>query len=332
MTLTMPVTAGVENTIRIGIADTSDSSYDSNVLIAADSIQTDLVAIQDDVTVQQGATGIVDVLDNDINNTGGSLTITHINDVAISVGGSVTLTTGQVVTLNPDMTLSVTTDLDLDTVSFTYEVLAEDGSGADLEHDVGFVTVTTIPCFVAGTMIATPQGDRLVEDLVAGDLVTTKDRGPQPVRWAGARVVAAEGALAPIAIRANTFGSHGKLMVSPLHRVLIRDALAELLFGEDEVLVATKDLVNDTSVRRIEGGQVKYVHLLFDQHEVIWSEGLPTESFLPGPQTTKLFEREIVDEICAIFPELDPGTGQGYSPAARRTLRRYEARLLVNAA
>jgi len=33
-------------------------------------------------------------------------------------------------------------------------------------------------------------------------------------------------------------------------------------------------------------------------------------------------------EICALFPEIDPATGEGYSPAARRLLRAYEARLL----
>ncbi len=332
MTLTMPVNAGVENDIRIGIADASDSSFDSNVLIAADSVQTDLIAIRDEVTVQEGATGIVDVLANDLNEAGGELVVTHINGQSIAAGGSVTLATGQVVTLNADMTLSVMTDLDLDTVSFTYGIASEDTDGMALEVDTGFVTVTTIPCFVAGTMITTPLGARRVEDLCAGDLVMTKDRGAQPVRWAGTRVVAASGALAPITIRANTFGTHDRLMVSPLHRILIRDAVAELLFGEEEVLVAAKDLVNDGSVRRLEGGQVKYVHLLFDQHEVIWSAGLQTESFLPGPQTTKLFEQDIVEEICAIFPELDPGTGTGYSPAARRTLRKYEARLLAGAA
>jgi hypothetical protein len=44
-------------------------------------------------------------------------------------------------------------------------------------------------------------------------------------------------------------------MVSPFHRVLIRDSLAELLFGEAEVLVAAKDLVNDHSVRAVPGGE-----------------------------------------------------------------------------
>ena len=66
---------------------------------------------------------------------------------------------------------------------------------------------------------------------------------------------------------------------------------------------------------------------MFDQHQVVFSGGLATESFLPGPQTTKSLEREIVDEICGIFPELDPATGDGYGPAARRTLRGYEAGL-----
>ena len=116
---------------------------------------------------------------------------------------------------------------------------------------------------------------------------------------------------------------------SPLY---LRDALAELLFGEAEVLVAARDLVNDGTVRRIEGGEVTYVHLLFDRHQLIWSERLLTESFLPGPQTARSFEAEMVAEIRALFPEIDPRTGAGYSPAARRALRPFEARLLAGRA
>ena len=110
--------------------------------------------------------------------------------------------------------------------------------------------------------------------------------------------------------------------------MLIRDSLAELLFGEYEVLVAARDLVNDKSVTVVEGGTVEYFHLLFDQHEVIYSEGLPTESFLPGPQLADSFEEEIAAEIYELFTEIDPATGLGYSPAARRTLKPFEAQLL----
>ena len=38
---------------------------------------------------------------------------------------------------------------------------------------------------------------------------------------------------------------------------------------------------------------------------------------------------ETLAEICALFPELDPETGTGYSPAARRTLKSWEARVLT---
>ncbi|WP_224824150.1 Hint domain-containing protein [Cognatishimia sp. MH4019] len=327
MTLTMQVNPGVLNSIRIGVADVSDSVYDSNLLIAGDSIQTELVAIEDNVTVGVGGTKTIDALANDIAPNGSVLTITQINGVNVNAGDSVTLAQGQTATLNANGTITITTDTDVEETNFTYTV--EDTTTGNT--DVGFVTVNTVPCFVAGTLIQTPYGERPVEELTPGDMILTQDDGPQPLRWIGSREVAAIGKLAPIRIRAGTFGAHRELMVSPQHRVLIRDSLADLLFGDAEVLVAAKDLVNDHSVRRVEGGQVTYVHLLFDRHQVVFSEGLPTESFFPGPQTTKAFEAEIIDEICTIFPELDPMTGEGYSPTTRRALRSFEARLLLAA-
>lgn len=328
MTLTIPVIPGEVNSIRIGIADVADSNYDSNLLIAGDSIQTALIAEQDLVTMQEGTTKTIDVLGNDINNTSGQLTITHINGIPVSVGQTVTLPSGQSVTLNADGTFDITTDNDHETSSFTYEIASTDSTGAVLESDVGFVTVETIPCFVAGSMIDTPDGPRAVETLVSGDMVLTRDDGPQPLRWVGRRCVAAVGKMAPIRIAANALGAHGALMISPLHRLLVRDAIAELLFGEAEVLIAARDLVNDSSIRAVEGGEVEYVHLMFDRHQVVFSEGLLTESFLPGPQTSKSFEAEIVAEITDIFPELDMATGDGYGPAARPLLKRYEAEAL----
>lgn len=38
----------------------------------------------------------------------------------------------------------------------------------------------------------------------------------------------------------------------------------------------------------------------------------------------------MIEEICTLFPEIDPNTGIGYSPAARRILRQFEAKLLLN--
>ncbi|GGD21854.1 Hint domain-containing protein [Sinisalibacter lacisalsi] len=329
MTLKMPVIEGEVNSIRIGIADATDTQYDSTLLIAGGSAQTALIANDDATTVGLGGTTTLDVLANDQGPGNATLTITHINGIAVNAGDSVTLTTGQVVTLNTDGTFTINADGDEESVNFSYTVAAGNGGGLS---DSAFVTINSVPCFVAGTLIATPHGEVSVENLRPGDLVMTHDHGPQPLRWIGRRRVQASGSHAPIRIAPDTFGAHRELLVSPLHRVLIRDALAELLFGEGEVLVAAKDLVNDHSVRRVEGGEVEYVHILFDAHEVVISEGLATESFLPGPQTSRSFKREIVEEIISIFPELDPDTGVGYSSAARRTLRAYEARLLFGRA
>ncbi|MEZ5687024.1 MAG: Hint domain-containing protein, partial [Paracoccaceae bacterium] len=244
--------------------------------------------------------------------------------IAVSPGDSVTLASGEVVTLNADGTLTIATDSPEEVASFTYTVASTTG-----HTDTGFVTVDTVPCFVAGTLIDTPEGPRPVESLRVGDLVLTQDDGAQPLRWVGARRVAATGSFAPIRIRAGRFGAERDLLVSPQHRVLVRDPLAALMFGEAEVLVAAKDLVDGASVTVEDGGEVTYLHLLFDRHQVIFSEGMATESFLPGPQVLGGLEAAVQAEICALFPEIDPKTGHGYGPAARQLLRAYEARLLL---
>src|SRR6056297_2251094 len=323
MTLTIPVNSGEVNSIRIGIADVTDNAYDSTLLIGADTVQTTLIANDDNVTLYPDGSKTLNLLGNDENNTGGTLSITHLNGQAVSAGDTVTLATGQQVQLNANGTVTLIGDGDTETMSFTYEVASSTG-----QTDTGFVNVDSVPCFTAGTLLSTPRGEVPVECLMPGDMVLTKDDGPQPLRWIGQREVAATGDFAPIHIRANTLGSHRDLLVSPLHRVLIRDSLAEILFGEPEVLVAARDLVNDHSILRVEGGTVEYFHLRFDRHQVVYSQGLETESFLPGPQIENCFEAEIIAEITAIFPQIDPASGAGYSPAARRILRRFEAQLL----
>ena len=324
MTLTIPVLQNQLNSIRIGIADASDSVYDSNVLIAGDSIQTKVIAIDDTVDSYAGQTRVIDALANDTGNPA-TLEITHINGEQVSLGQSVQLATGEIVTLTLDGTLSIQATNDLGDTLFTYTT--SDGTNSD----VGYVTLSTIRCFVSGTLILTPNGEVPVDELSEGDLVITHDDGPQPIRWIGTRTIPAWDNFAPIDIAENALGKHRRLRVSPQHRILIRDTLAQLLFGDEEVLVSAKDLVNHRTIRRREGGMVTYVHLLFDRHQVVFSEGLATESFLPGPQTKDCFEEAVMEEICAIFPELDPQSGSGYGPAARRTLRRFETQVLMSA-
>ena len=128
MTLKMSVNAGEVNSIRIGIADVADSSYDSTLLIAGNSVQTSLIANDDTVNVVPGGSKTFDALANDSGPGNSTLTITHINGIEVSAGDSVTLTTGQVVTLNADGTFTVVADNDEPNARFAPSAkLARDG-------------------------------------------------------------------------------------------------------------------------------------------------------------------------------------------------------------
>jgi len=173
LTLTIPVNSGQVNSIRIGVADVQDNRYDSTLLIAGDSVQTTLVALDDSTNLFPTGTKTIDVLDNDINSTGGTMFITHINGTPVSVGSTVTLSTGQQVHLNFDGTLNLIGDGDVEEFNFTYTAASTAGGS-----DTGFVLVDSVPCFVAGTLISTPDGNVPVEQLDPGDLVNTQDDGP----------------------------------------------------------------------------------------------------------------------------------------------------------
>jgi hypothetical protein len=327
LTLKMAVNPGQVNSLRLGIADTQDSIYDSALIIGGRSVQGLVTANDDFVTVTQNGSTTVNLVANDTGPGQSQLFITHINGQAVQAGDTITLNTGQTITINADGTVTIGADGDIETVNFSYTVAT--GGGNSQITDTAFVTIDTVPCFVAGALIRTEDGPLPVERLEVGQRVWTRDDGLQPVRWIGRRQVRAEGPMAPVRIAADTFGTHEEVMVSPLHRILVRNGHAELLFGTDEVLAAARDLIDGRAVRQVAGGTVDYVHLMFDRHQVIWSNGLMSESFLPGPQTAHCFEAETLAEIVAIFPELDPVTGMGYGPAARPTLRSFEARLLV---
>lgn len=193
---------------------------------------------------------------------------------------------------------------------------------------VGQVPFADIICFAKGTLIRTPTGDRLIEDLSVGDTIETLDYGPQPIRWIGSTKRKALGDLAPILIRKGTLGNQRDLRVSPQHRMLLQGWQAELLFGENQVLATAKSLINDHSIVRDEGGEVTYFHFLFDTHQIIWAEGCLSESFHPGKQGWSSLDQAARDEILALFPELADGRFDSYGPSARLSLKHKEGRLV----
>ncbi|QYX56416.1 Hint domain-containing protein [Roseovarius sp. SCSIO 43702] len=174
-----------------------------------------------------------------------------------------------------------------------------------------YADLATPPCFVAGTLIETPRGPVAVEALAAGDMVVTADHGAQPLRWVGcaripAALIAREPAFRPVVIRQDALGEGRPaqdLHLSQQHRVLIGDWRAEVMFGHAEILVAARKLVNDrTILLEAVTGDVTYYHLLFDRHEIVLSNGLPTESYLPDPDAPRSNPTE--REVMRLFPQL----------------------------
>lgn len=193
---------------------------------------------------------------------------------------------------------------------------------------VSFSETENIICFARGTRILTAGGEVPIEQLRKGARVWTLDHGLQPIRWINARKVPAEGRLAPVVFRAGVIGNKRDLRVSPQHRMLLSGPRAELLFGEDEVLAAAKHLTNWDGVDIETGGEVEYFHMLFDRHEIIIADGAMSESFHPAEGALDSLARAARDEIISLFPELDIDT-RAYGPAARLSLKKFEARLLA---
>lgn len=185
-----------------------------------------------------------------------------------------------------------------------------------------------LPCFVRGTLIETADGPRYVETLKTGDMVMTQDRGLQPLVWTGSRKIAGVGNMAPIRFDAGVLGNIRPLLVSPQHRMLVSGWKAELHFGQEEVLVAAKAMVNGTTIRAVEMPQVSYHHILFEQHEIVLSEGIYTESFHPG-RALLTHDREMYAEMVEIFPELARPNFEAPFPTARPCLKLSEARVLA---
>ncbi|WP_422053593.1 Hint domain-containing protein [Shimia sp.] len=192
-------------------------------------------------------------------------------------------------------------------------------------------------CFTPGTQILTPQGDRPIEDLEVGDKVVTRDNGALTVNWIGRKNLTRQDLErnpqhCPILIMEGSLGNHlpdRDTWVSPQHRVLFSSANAQLFFEEHEVLVAAHHLTELEGVERAECEQVTYIHLMFDEHELVLSNGFWSESFQPGLQTLCGMDKSQRTEILELFPELATEIGRSKFSSARRSLKKFETSVLL---
>jgi hypothetical protein len=205
-----------------------------------------------------------------------------------------------------------------------------DANDGNIDNEIGlddFVDFLPV-CFVRGTLVETADGPVAVENLTPGDLVFTMDNGLQPISWIGSSHRRGHGDIAPICIKKGALGNTTDLYVSPQHRMLVQGPLAELYFGEDQVLATAKSLVSGDMIYRAPCEEVEYFHVMFDRHQIIYANGAPSESFKPGAQGMASLSDETQQEIYDLFPELLDDLS-GYGAPARTELKHHEGQLMA---
>lgn len=159
-----------------------------------------------------------------------------------------------------------------------------------------------VPCFAPGTLITTPEGERPVESLKVGELVTTAEGNHVPVKWIGHRriphrFVDARNAM-PVRIAAGALGEglpRRDLYVSPDHALYV-----------DGLLVQSQALVNGVSIEQVKTWPeecLEYFHIELAQHDLVLAEGMPAETFVDNV-TRRGFDN--YDEYVALYGEGSP--------------------------
>jgi hypothetical protein len=151
---------------------------------------------------------------------------------------------------------------------------------------------TNVVCFVAGTQIRTPQGERAIETLQPGDLISTAN-GVKPVKFVSRNTRHFNELLAvgksPIRVAASAFGAAGPtadLLMSPSHALCLEGTLIEA--------AALLDHAGVSRVDEWQSQQLTYFNIELEQHELIWANGALTESYFSSYRSNG-FSRESWD-------------------------------------
>jgi len=228
-----------------------------------------------------------------------------LSDIAYDIGGSVTM--------NDDDTALVIREggqqYDLafngaDGETFALQAAADGDSSTITEN---------VLCYLRGTKILTPAGERAIEDLAIGDLVVTLFGGLQRINWIGrqsydARFLRRHRGRIPVAIHPGALGEnlpHRTLFVSPGHSMLI-DGLIDGLVGgfAEDILVLARSLVNGITITQSLDDVpaiVEYFQVELDHHDCILAEGTWSETYADAPGMRAQFHNAA--EYTELYPD-----------------------------
>lgn len=331
---------GPSDTIEIEIPDEyirSDGSFDSNevqftrVTVVRDGVRYDF-------EVDSGSK-IKETGDDEVKEAGDTFFTTNDEVGPPDTGPFAGLSSGTMV-FSTDSTFSngqnTTIDRTQNTDNNDDGDTSDSGEAADAQFNAR--QAESPPCYALGTLIDTIRGPRPVETIRPGDLVLTRDHGPQPVLWrrCGSQALDSidrEGL--PVLIRAGSLGPNlpnKDLIVSPQHRILVGVAnqLASVFY--QEAFAPAKGLTGVPGIRNMMGRRVvTWVHFACVNHEIVRANGCWSESLLLGRMAQKsLTPLEHAQLVAALPPADDPGFLNG--PPARKCLTVGETRRSVSQA
>lgn len=133
-------------------------------------------------------------------------------------------------------------------------------------------------CFAAGTLIATPTGEVVVEDLSIGDMILTASGKQVPVKWIGRQTVGSMTSAEhlPVRIRQDALAPNtpNKDLVLTAAHALIIDGLA----------INAGALVNNSTIDYVPQSELPetavYYHIETDNHDVILANGTEAETYV----------------------------------------------------
>jgi hypothetical protein len=170
--------------------------------------------------------------------------------------------------------------------------------------DTGVPVTSFVNCFTRGTRIPIQAGYVLIETLCIGDSVVTRDGSVQPIVWIRHRTIDCRrhpelACMYPICMAAHAFGENlpeRHLMVSPNHA---------LYFGG--VLIPVRLLVDGALMCSQPCSTVEYYHLELASRDIIFAEGLPTESYLNCGDRGNFSNGSLVVHLFPDFAGSPPG-------------------------
>lgn len=203
----------------------------------------------------------------DVGLSGARTNFIDIEGMTVTATGSGSTSSGTI-TLSDGATLNLA-NITLNGVSTWFANTISDGAGGT------DVFISDTPCFCRGTRIATDRGEIAVEDLAVGDRVKTLSGSFKPIVWIGfgRSLVTRTNRLArPIVVR------RGALAENVPQRDLYLTHGHALYF--DGVLIPVENLINYRSILWDDTARVvEYYHIELEDHDVMFAEGAPAESY-----------------------------------------------------